>query len=74
MAQPASSVHAVLTPEQAVDAAVVLGARRLVPIHYGVSGAEGYAEVDDVLGTLAEAARRRSMPLGIVAPGEWLAI
>ncbi len=37
--QPTSDIPAVLTPEQAVAAAVILGARQIVPIHFGVSGA-----------------------------------
>ncbi|MGA7909712.1 MAG: MBL fold metallo-hydrolase, partial [Candidatus Sulfotelmatobacter sp.] len=43
--KPWSDVPAVMTPEQAVAAAVVLGSRLIVPIHYGVVGAEGYREL-----------------------------
>jgi len=72
--KPYSEIPAVLTPEQAVAAAVVMGARLLVPIHYGVVGAEadGYLEVERPLVALAAAARRRKLPLEVVRPGEWL--
>lgn len=70
--KPASDESAVLTPEQAMSAATILGARYLVPIHYGVSGAEGYAEVDDVLGRLQRAAAPAGPQVRILRPGEWL--
>src|SRR5690606_15560969 len=43
--QPVSGLPGVLTPEQAVAAASILGARTLVPIHYGVAGMQDYEEV-----------------------------
>ncbi|WP_394824294.1 MBL fold metallo-hydrolase [Pendulispora albinea] len=70
--KPVSEVSAVMTPEQAVAAAVVLGARLIVPIHYGVVGADGYSELPDPEGALLQAARRRNMPVEIVRPGDWL--
>jgi L-ascorbate metabolism protein UlaG (beta-lactamase superfamily) len=70
--KPESDVAAVLTPEQAVAAAVVLGARLIVPIHYGLVGAESYAEVPDAEATLLAAARRRGVGVEIVRPGDWL--
>ncbi len=69
--QPASDVPAVLTPEQAVAAAVILGARQIVPIHFGVIGADGYAEVDDPLRQLRAAAARRGIKVNVMQPGEW---
>ncbi len=70
--KPVSDVPAVMTPEQAVAAAVVLGARLLVPIHYGLVGAEDYSEVSDPRAALLEAARKRNMAVEIARPGEWL--
>lgn len=70
--QPASEVPAVLTPEQAVAAAVILGARTLVPIHFGIEGAEGYLEVERPLEALRAAAARRDMSVSVLNPGEWL--
>jgi L-ascorbate metabolism protein UlaG (beta-lactamase superfamily) len=57
---------------QAVAAAVVLGARLLVPIHSGVVGAEGYSELPNPEIELLRAARRRSVAVEIARPGEWL--
>jgi L-ascorbate metabolism protein UlaG (beta-lactamase superfamily) len=70
--KPVSEVAAVMSPEQAVAAAVVIGARLLVPIHYGVVGAEGYSELPDPEAELIEAGRRRHVEIEIVRPGEWL--
>jgi L-ascorbate metabolism protein UlaG (beta-lactamase superfamily) len=55
-----------------VAAATVLGARMLVPIHYGISGIEAYVEVADPLGELRKAARGRSFPVQAIPPGDWL--
>lgn len=70
--QPAADVSAVLTPEQAVAAAKILGARLIVPIHYGVKGAEGYEEIPDAEALLIAAASRRGVGVEIARPGEWL--
>ena len=70
--KPESGVPAVLTPEQAVAAAAILGARRLVPIHYGVAGADAYTEVPNPEAALLEAARKRGVTVEILKPGEWM--
>jgi L-ascorbate metabolism protein UlaG (beta-lactamase superfamily) len=70
--KPWSDVPAVMTPEQAVAAALILGAKRLVPIHFGVSGADGYAEVEDVRGATLRAGKARGVNVRFVEPGEWL--
>jgi len=70
--EPVIGQPGVLTPEQAVAAAVILGARVLVPIHYGISGMDKYVEVDDPLGRARRAARERDVPLQIMEPGTWL--
>lgn len=70
--KPVSDVPGVLTPEQAVAAAVVLGARLLVPIHYGVIGAEDYSEVADPEVAMLQAARKRGVAVEVARPGEWL--
>jgi len=70
--QPASDAPAVLTPQQAVTAATILQAERLVPIHYGISGADGYAEMRAPLEQLRTAAKSGSPKIEALAPGEWL--
>ncbi|MCP3098648.1 MBL fold metallo-hydrolase [Myxococcus sp. K15C18031901] len=70
--KPASEMHAVLTPEQAVAAAVVLGAKLLVPIHYGVVSTEDYQEVPGVEALLLATARKRKVDVELARPGEWL--
>lgn len=70
--QPVSGQPGVLTPEQAVAAASILGARTLVPIHYGVSGVKEYVEVANPLHELRKAARERAITVQAVAPGAWV--
>lgn len=70
--KPVSDLPGVLTPEQAVAAATILGARRLVPIHYGISGMEEYVEVEDPIDRLREAARGKSVGIQLMTPGTWM--
>lgn len=70
--KPVSGLPGVLTPEQAVAAANILGARRLVPIHYGVSGMAEYVEVDDPVGQLRDMARGTSIRVQSLSPGAWM--
>ncbi len=57
-----------LTPEQAVEVALVLGARRAVPIHYGGAG-PGYAEVAEPVAAFVKAARAAGLAHTVLAPG-----
>lgn len=70
--KPVSDVPAVMTAEQAVAAAAVIGARRIVPIHYGVAGADGYAEDPHAERELLAHAARRGIAVQILRPGAWL--
>ncbi|WP_235624038.1 MBL fold metallo-hydrolase [Mycolicibacterium goodii] len=70
--RPPSSVPAVMTPEQAVEAAVILGAGTLIPIHFGVHQPPIYVEQSDSLGRLASAARGRPLRIATPAAGEEL--
>jgi L-ascorbate metabolism protein UlaG (beta-lactamase superfamily) len=70
--QPVSGMPSVLTPEQAVAAATILGARQLIPIHYGISGIPEYVEIENPIGRLREAARDKPVKIQPVAPGAWL--
>lgn len=71
--KPVSDIAAVMTAEQAVAAAAVIGARLVVPIHYGVVGAEGYAEDLHAEAELRDFARKRHVGVEVVKPGDWLA-
>lgn len=73
--QPAADVPACLTPEQAVEAARVLGARQLVAVHHGVLEHEDlYRPVADVPGAVAAAAARYGLPARAAVAGEELAL
>lgn len=61
-----------MTPEQAIAAAVVLGAKRVVPIHYGVSGASGYEEYPRAEVKLVEISKARNVAVQILKAGEWV--
>lgn len=71
--KPVTDVPAVMTAEQAVAAAVVVGARLVVPIHYGVVGADGYAEDVHAVDELRHFARQRHVDIEILKPGDWVA-
>ncbi len=60
-----------LTPEQAVDVALILRARRVVPIHYG-GASPGYAEVPDPVGAFVKAARAAGLAETVLASGATL--
>ena len=71
--KPASDVPAVLTPHQAVEAAAILGARLVVPIHYGIAPSDEYREVPDARAELLAAARAKGIGVEIVPSGGWMA-
>lgn len=68
--KPVADVSSVMTPEQAVAAAVVLGAKRVVPIHYGVVGADSYEEQPGAEAALLAIARKRGVAVEVLRPGE----
>lgn len=69
-----AEVPAVMTPEQAVEAALRLRAGRLVPIHYGLHDPPDYVEVEDALSRLRVAAKRRNVSLRVLSPSEYLTV
>lgn len=69
---PVQETPAVLTPEQAVDAALQLRARTAVPIHYGGESPPAYVEVAEPLETFLKVAERRKLPVQALQPGESL--
>lgn len=60
-----------LAPEQAVEVAQILGARRVVPIHYG-GASPGYAEAPDAVGAFVRAAKAAGLASTVLAPGATL--
>ena len=70
--KPVTDVAAVMTAEQAVAAAAVIGARLIVPIHYGVVGAEGYAEDPHAEEELRSFGQKRRVGVEILKPGTWV--
>jgi L-ascorbate metabolism protein UlaG (beta-lactamase superfamily) len=60
-----------LTPLQAANAAALLRAKRIVPIHYGVSSAE-YREQEAAVETVTKLATAKGIAVSAVAEGEWV--
>jgi L-ascorbate metabolism protein UlaG (beta-lactamase superfamily) len=60
-----------MTPEQAVAAAKVLGARAVCPVHYGEPD-ENYFEVADPEGTFVKAARQAGVKYRLAKANEWI--
>ena len=72
--QPPSPLPAVLDPEQAAAAAHLLGAGRVVPIHYdSIHGPPVYAQVDNPAERFAAAADDLGVDYEIAGPGEQVA-
>jgi L-ascorbate metabolism protein UlaG (beta-lactamase superfamily) len=68
-----TDVPATLTPEQAIEAAVVLGARTAVAIHHGLfHNPPIYVEQDDAVARLHAAARRRNVDVVVLEDGQLL--
>ena len=70
--EPEQETPGVLTPAQAVDAALQLRTRQAVPIHYGGDAPPAYVEVPEPLETFLAAAERRGVTVQALAPGERL--
>jgi L-ascorbate metabolism protein UlaG (beta-lactamase superfamily) len=69
---PQQESPGVMTPAQAVDAALLLGARLVVPIHYGGDQPPDYMEVAEPLATFRKEAGRRGVAIFPLLPGESL--
>lgn len=71
--QPPVTVPAVMTPEQAVEAARALQARLMVPIHYNrtFEHPEHYRPVADARAQIDGLAAKRGASVRFIAPGEW---
>ncbi|MEM7358986.1 MAG: MBL fold metallo-hydrolase [Pseudomonadota bacterium] len=68
--EPVSETPAVMTPEQAVDAAIQLQSKLLVPIHYGLNDPPHYVEVEEPIETLKAVANRRNVAVLHALPGQ----
>jgi L-ascorbate metabolism protein UlaG (beta-lactamase superfamily) len=69
--EPMPETPAVLTPLQALDAALLLRAEVLVPIHFGLNDPPYYVEVEAPLKTLLRDAAERDQVVRHMKPGEW---
>ncbi|GCE11907.1 MBL fold metallo-hydrolase [Tengunoibacter tsumagoiensis] len=68
-----STIPATMTPEQAVTAAKILGARRVCPIHYGMYDDPGhYVSIPNALELFLEIARKQQIETLVLEPGEWV--
>ncbi|MEV4314575.1 MBL fold metallo-hydrolase [Actinocrispum sp. NPDC049592] len=68
--RPASPLPADLTPEQAVVAGMILRARRVVPVHYGLDVAGHYVEVDAAVEEFVRVAGERGVEALVLGVGE----
>jgi L-ascorbate metabolism protein UlaG (beta-lactamase superfamily) len=69
---PQSETPGIMTPAQAVDAAVLLRAALVVPIHYGGNHPPDYVEVAEPLAVFRKEAARRGVAIDPLQPGESL--
>jgi L-ascorbate metabolism protein UlaG (beta-lactamase superfamily) len=71
--EPMPDTPGTMTPTQAVDAALFLEAKRLVPIHYGLNDPPYYVETANPLENLLRTAARRGVAVVRLLPGEFMA-
>ena len=69
---PFVDIPMTLTPAQAVAAAQVLGARTLVPIHYGVRNSDVYIEQPDVVEQLRRLCHDRGVAVQVLEEGAYV--
>lgn len=67
---PMPETPAVQTPLQALDAALLLRAEVLVPIHFGLDAPPYYVEIEAPLETLLQLAKEREQVVRHMKPGE----
>lgn len=68
---PPSGIPASMTPEQAVAAGTLLGARVVTPIHYGVDDPEYYSEYPNAPTVFASHAQQSGLTVSVLEPGDW---
>ena len=72
MQDPMPETPVSLTPTQAIDAALMLRADLLVPIHYGLNDPPYYTEVEDALEKVIAEGERREQKVQHLEPGQKL--
>ena len=72
--EPAIETPLVLTPLQAVEAALLLRAGNLVPIHFGLNDPPNYVEVERPLESLLSLSQQRGLRATHLTPGEKLTL
>jgi L-ascorbate metabolism protein UlaG (beta-lactamase superfamily) len=68
--QPSSPLPAVMTPEQAAQAAAILRSKAVLPIHFGVHQPPVYVEAVDAVERLADAGGQLSLRVVNSEPGQ----
>jgi L-ascorbate metabolism protein UlaG (beta-lactamase superfamily) len=70
--QPPSPFHAVMSPEEAVVAATILGASTVVPIHYGdIKVPNAYEETENHISRFKSRAEKSGVRPYLPPEGEW---
>jgi L-ascorbate metabolism protein UlaG (beta-lactamase superfamily) len=69
---PMPESEAVLTPQQAVDTALLLGAASVVPIHYGLDDPPNYVEVTQPLQSFTRLAKIKGIQVQALLPGDFV--
>ena len=72
--EPVQETPAVMDPAQAVDAAISLRAKLLVPIHYGLNDPPNYVEADQPVVNLKQQAERRGLDIRNLLPGQTMVL
>lgn len=72
--EPPTATPAVMTPSQAVDAAVLIGAGQVVPVHFGLDDPPHYVEAENALERFLERAQESGLQTRPLAPGDTLVI
>ncbi len=72
--KPFSDVAGTMTPEQAVAAGVVMQAKLVVPIHYGLNDPNSYLEHPNCVVELKSFGAKRKQAVRVMESGEWMTV
>ena len=62
-----------MSPEEAAQAAHMLGTRAVTPIHYGaLHRPPGYVETNDPVGRFRKAGAALGLDVRVLEPGDWV--